>query len=144
MKIIEEKSIHESLRSVHWSPTMDLYGTIYKQNTLLLQRLNFTKINSKTFDSKILNLYWRPDGRMISIVLEEGKILILEIEELNILNEIIFENETEKVNQIFWNFIKEKEEENLEFEIEENEEEEEELLKKYNILCICTNEKIKL
>eukprot|EP01080_Neovahlkampfia_damariscottae_P006031 gene6031-10033_t len=136
MKIIEEKSVHESIKSVYWSPTMDLYGTIYKENALLVQRLNFQKIHSKTFDSKILNLFWRPDGRMISVVFENGKVLILEIEELNILNEI---NLNEEVTQIFWNFIEQEEEEE-----ESQNEENEELLKKYNILCICTNETIKL
>jgi WD40 repeat protein len=118
MEVVDKKIIHESTRNVTWSPTMDIFAMITKDKTLNVFRFNFQKIHTKTFENKIQQLYWKPDGKQLCVILEGSNVLLLDIEDLRVVNSIPW-NQEDEIEIIHW-------------WMEEGE------MEPYHILCLCT------
>jgi WD40 repeat protein len=121
MEIVDKKIIHESVRNITWSPTMDIFAMITKDKILNISRFNFQKIHTKTFENKIQQLHWKPDGKQLCVILEGSKVLLLDIEDLRVVNEIE-RKENDEIEFIHWWMEKEQEGE----------------IPTYHVLCLCT------
>lgn len=91
---VDERHVLSEVRLMEWSPKMDLIALATMQGEVLLHRLSWQKVwalsalGGRDKEIKIEVLSWRPDGKILAVAYETGKIVLCDVENADILHTI--------------------------------------------------------
>ena len=79
---LEDKPCSAEIINQKWSPKMDLLALVTADGEVWLQRLSWKRVWSISVSdtSRALLVSWRPDGKILAIAFNDGKIKLIDIE----------------------------------------------------------------
>lgn len=78
---LEDKPCSAEIRYQRWSPKMDLLALVTVEGEVWLQRLSWKRVWSiSTTEGRALSVAWRPDGKILAVAFNDGKIKLFDIE----------------------------------------------------------------
>ncbi|XP_006564164.1 anaphase-promoting complex subunit 4 isoform X3 [Apis mellifera] len=90
MRQLEERQLPAEVIRMQWSPKMDLLAIANIKGEVTLHRLTWQKVwllNPQEESDTVVNLAWRPDGKLLAICYETSKLVCLvDIENKNIIH----------------------------------------------------------
>ncbi|XP_012342298.1 anaphase-promoting complex subunit 4 isoform X2 [Apis florea] len=90
MRQLEERQLPAEVIKMQWSPKMDLLAIANIKGEVTLHRLTWQKVwllNPQEESDTVVNLAWRPDGKLLAICYETSKLVCLvDIENKNIIH----------------------------------------------------------
>ncbi|XP_076646934.1 anaphase-promoting complex subunit 4 [Halictus rubicundus] len=99
MRQLEERQLPAEVTKMQWSPKMDLLAIANVKGEVTLHRLTWQRVwllSPLEETDTIVNLAWRPDGKLLAVSYENSKIVCLvDIENKNIIHKtkLSFHNE---------------------------------------------------
>nr|XP_033327723.1 anaphase-promoting complex subunit 4 [Megalopta genalis]XP_033327724.1 anaphase-promoting complex subunit 4 [Megalopta genalis] len=99
MRQLEERQLSAEVTKMQWSPKMDLLAIANMKGEVTLYRLTWQRawlLSPHEETDTIVNLAWRPDGKLLAVSYENSKVVCLvDIENKNIINKtkLNFHNE---------------------------------------------------
>ncbi|XP_017793734.1 PREDICTED: anaphase-promoting complex subunit 4 [Habropoda laboriosa] len=90
MRQLEERQLPAEVTRMQWSPKMDLLAIANVKGEVTLHRLTWQRVwllSPPEESDTVVNLAWRPDGKLLAICYETSKLLCLvDIENKNIIH----------------------------------------------------------
>lgn len=78
---LEDKPCSAEILYQRWSPKMDLLALVTVEGEVWLQRLSWKRVWSiSTAEGRALSVAWRPDGKILAVAFNDGKIKLFDIE----------------------------------------------------------------
>jgi anaphase-promoting complex subunit 4 len=93
---VEEKSFRQledvgcraDILAMKWSPKMDLIAIITGEGSVWLNRLSWQRVwTLRSSDYKAISLAWRPDGKVLALGLDNGRVHLVNVENSECLHE---------------------------------------------------------
>ncbi|KAK1128458.1 hypothetical protein K0M31_002920 [Melipona bicolor] len=92
MRQLEERQLLAEVTRMQWSPKMDLLAIANVKGEVTLHRLTWQRVwllSPQEESDTVVNLAWRPDGKLLAICYESSKLVCLvDIENKNIIHRI--------------------------------------------------------
>lgn len=80
-RLLEDKPCSAEILYQRWSPKMDLLALVTVEGEVWLQRLSWKRVWSiSTAEGRALSVAWRPDGKILAVAFNDGKIKLFDIE----------------------------------------------------------------
>ncbi|XP_015432021.1 PREDICTED: anaphase-promoting complex subunit 4 [Dufourea novaeangliae] len=90
MRQLEERQLPAEVTKMQWSPKMDLLAIANVKGEVTLHRLTWQRVwllSPQEESDTIVNLAWRPDGKLLAVCYESSKLVCLvDIENKNIIH----------------------------------------------------------
>lgn len=90
MRQLEERQLSAEVTKMQWSPKMDLLAIANVKGEVTLHRLTWQRVwllNPQEESDTLVNLAWRPDGKLLAICYEISKsVCLVDIENKNIIH----------------------------------------------------------
>lgn len=78
---LEDKPCSAEILYQRWSPKMDLLALVTIEGEVWLQRLSWKRVwTISTAEGRALSVAWRPDGKILAVTFNDGKIKLFDIE----------------------------------------------------------------
>lgn len=78
---LEDKPCSAEILYQRWSPKMDLLALVTVEGEVWLQRLSWKRVwTISTAEGRALSVAWRPDGKILAVAFNDGKIQLFDIE----------------------------------------------------------------
>ena len=78
---LEDKPCSTEILYQRWSPKMDLLALVTIEGEVWLQRLSWKRVwTISTAECRALSVAWRPDGKILAVAFNDGKIKLFDIE----------------------------------------------------------------
>lgn len=87
----DEKHVSAEVQNMVWSPKMDLLAIANVQGEVVLHRLSWQKVWSLAPPSeevKVTTMAWRPDGKVLAVGYNNGKVIICDVENATPLHDL--------------------------------------------------------
>lgn len=83
-----EKSAGGEIVLMLWSPKMDLLAAVFKDHSVVLNRLSWQRVWSvPATESAIAALAWRPDGKVLAVGRGDGCVCLYSVEDGRMLHQ---------------------------------------------------------
>ncbi|XP_053976181.1 anaphase-promoting complex subunit 4 [Hylaeus volcanicus] len=90
MRQLEERQLPAEVTKMQWSPKMDLLAIANVKGEVTLHRLTWQRVwllSPQEESDTVVNLAWRPDGKLLAVCYEASKVVCLvDIENKNIIH----------------------------------------------------------
>ncbi|XP_020572737.1 anaphase-promoting complex subunit 4-like [Phalaenopsis equestris] len=83
-----DKQIPSQVKIAEWNPEKDLLAMVTEDNKILLHRFNWQRLWALSPGKGITSLCWRPDGKAIALGLDDGTILLHDVENGKLLRAV--------------------------------------------------------
>ncbi|KAF8389343.1 hypothetical protein HHK36_026037 [Tetracentron sinense] len=83
-----DKPVASQIKIAEWNPEKDLLAMVTEDSKILLHRFNWQRLWTISPGRGITSLCWRPDGKAIAAGLEDGTILLHDVENGKLLRSI--------------------------------------------------------
>ena len=85
---LEDVGCPADIVAMKWNPKMDLIAIITREGAVWLNRLSWQRVWTLTSsDYKAISLAWRPDGKVLALGLDNGKVHLVNVENSECLHE---------------------------------------------------------
>ena len=87
---LEDKPCSAEILCQKWSPKMDLLALVTVEGEVWLQRLSWKRvwaISASEADERALSVAWRPDGKVLAVAFNNGKVKLFNIENAECIHE---------------------------------------------------------
>jgi anaphase-promoting complex subunit 4 len=85
---LEDVGCPADILAMKWSPKMDLIAVITAEGAVWLNRLSWQRVwTLRSSDYKAISLAWRPDGKVLALGLDNGKVHLVNVENSEALHE---------------------------------------------------------
>ena len=85
---LEDVGCPADIFTMKWSPTMDLIAIITAEGAVWLNRLSWQRVwTMRSPDYKAISLAWRPDGKVLALGLDNGRVHLVNVENSECLHE---------------------------------------------------------
>ncbi|GLV41290.1 Anaphase Promoting Complex subunit 4 [Carabus blaptoides fortunei] len=92
---LEEKVVATEIILMRWCDRMDLLALANSKGEILLHRLTWQRVwclAPYTQDSLVVDMAWRPDGKIIAVAYNLGHVVLVEVENKNVLRVLHIED----------------------------------------------------
>ncbi len=85
---LEDVGCPADIFAMKWSPKMDLIAIITAEGAVWLNRLSWQRVwTLRSSDYKAISLAWRPDGKVLALGLDNGRVHLVNVENSECLHE---------------------------------------------------------
>ena len=90
---LEDVGCPADILTMKWNPKMDLIAIITEEGAVWLNRLSWQRVwTLSSSEYKAISLTWRPDGKVLALGLDNGKVRLVDVENSDCLHEYNVEN----------------------------------------------------
>lgn len=99
----DEKHVSVEIELMEWSPKMDLIAVSNVQGEVVLHRLSWQKVWTRTPPTetvRVTALTWRTDGKVLAVSYSSGTVILCNVENSSVLHQLDLSSEVTSLNWI--------------------------------------------
>ncbi|PKI41395.1 hypothetical protein CRG98_038218, partial [Punica granatum] len=85
-----DRPLPSQIKIAEWNPEKDLLAMVSEDSKVMLHRFNWQRLWTISPGKSVTSICWRPDGKALAVGLEEGTVLLHDVENGKLLRSLKF------------------------------------------------------